>query len=396
MSPQPLVTIVTPSYNQAEFIRRTIESVLSQDYPNIEYIVMDGGSTDGTAEVVAPYLHRLIWISERDRGQTHAINKGFQRATGEIVAWLNSDDLLLPGAVSAAVRAFETSPNAGAVYGEGLCIDREGRTTMRFPGGGAFNLWRLTWLCDYILQQATFFRRAAVEEAGWLDESLHWAMDWDILVRLGKRYGLAYTPEEMGCLREYVETKTASGGAKRFRELRTLLQRQTGSRWPPGCWYYGLDTYDKIWSGAILRAGLGPLRPLARYFAMRLVHLCRHKIDRTALHAQGYYQGGYAARVLRWMAPAGVRQILIEGEVPEWCAASGEQSIDVWSGRQLLARRALGTGPFHWAIDAPPGLADDALNLEFRAKRAAGPPSALSPRPPARVAWRVRSIESRP
>ena len=105
-SPKPTVTIVTPSYNQGEFIRATIESVLAQDYPRLEYIVMDGGSSDQTSAIAAEYASRLTWISEKDRGQAHAINKGFGRAKGDIVAWLNSDDILLPGAVTRAVNAF--------------------------------------------------------------------------------------------------------------------------------------------------------------------------------------------------------------------------------------------------------------------------------------------------
>src|SRR5215472_10088507 len=102
--PAPLVTVVTPSFNQACFIRATIESVLSQDYPNLEYIIMDGGSTDGTADIVREYASRVTWISERDRGQSDAINKGFRMARGEIVSWLNSDDIILPAAISKAVN----------------------------------------------------------------------------------------------------------------------------------------------------------------------------------------------------------------------------------------------------------------------------------------------------
>lgn len=134
---QPLVTIVTPSLNQGEFIRATIESVLAQDYPRIEYLIMDGGSTDQTASVAAEYSTRLTWISETDRGQSHAINKGFLRARGDIVAWLNSDDLLLPGAVAAAVAQFQQAGPAGAVYGEGYLMDRSGLSRRRFPRYGA-------------------------------------------------------------------------------------------------------------------------------------------------------------------------------------------------------------------------------------------------------------------
>ncbi|MGA1997178.1 MAG: glycosyltransferase family 2 protein, partial [Bryobacteraceae bacterium] len=188
---QPLVTIVTPSLNQGEFIRATIESVLAQDYPRIEYLIMDGGSTDQTASVAAEYSTRLTWISETDRGQSHAINKGFLRARGDIVAWLNSDDLLLPGAVAAAVAQFQQAGPAGAVYGEGYLMDRSGLSRRRFPATERFNLWKLTYLSDYILQPAAFFRRPALEEVGWLDESLHYAMDWDLLIRLGKKFGLA-------------------------------------------------------------------------------------------------------------------------------------------------------------------------------------------------------------
>src|SRR5436309_8624539 len=115
MSSTPLFSVVTPSYNQGRFIRATIESVLSQDYPNLEYIIMDGGSADETASVVKEYASRLTFISEKDRGQSHAINKGFQMARGEILAWLNSDDLYLPGAVNRAVQAFHENPAAGAV-----------------------------------------------------------------------------------------------------------------------------------------------------------------------------------------------------------------------------------------------------------------------------------------
>ena len=121
----PLVSIVTPSFNQARFIRETIESVLAQDYPRIEYIVVDGGSTDGTIDILRGYDGRLIWSAERDRGQADAINKGFRRARGEILAWLNSDDTYLPGAVSAAVSHLVQHRDCAMVYGDGFLIDGE-------------------------------------------------------------------------------------------------------------------------------------------------------------------------------------------------------------------------------------------------------------------------------
>ncbi|MGC4048733.1 MAG: glycosyltransferase family 2 protein [Paludibaculum sp.] len=356
----PLVTIVTPSYNQAEFIRATIESVLTQDYPRIEYLVMDGGSSDGTAAIAAEYAGRLTFVSEADEGQSDAINKGFRRARGEILAWINSDDVLLPGAVSAAVRAFAEAPLAGAVYGEGYCIDREGRVTGRFAATEPFNLWRLNWVCDTILQQSAFFRRAAVEEVGWLRVSLHWSMDWDLLVRLGKRYGLHYTPEYLGCLREYGETKTASGGGRRFRELWSTLRRQTGRWWAPGCWYYGLDTYDKIWSAALRRVGLA-------WLGKRVFHLCRWKIDRVWLHAQGYYPGGWAGRRMFWMLPGGTRRVVVKGEIPAWAGAPSEQRITLSAEGRVVASRTFGGRPFEWAVELPEGGPPDAVSLVFSA-----------------------------
>jgi glycosyltransferase involved in cell wall biosynthesis len=251
---QPLVTIVTPSYNQGGFIRATIESVLSQDYPRIEYIIMDGGSTDETARVAAEYAERLTWISEKDRGQSHAINKGFQMARGEIVAWLNSDDILLPGAVSAAVKAFERAPDAGAIYGEGYLMDREGRFTRRFPYTEPLVMWKLVYLSDYILQQATFFRRDAIEAVGWLDESLHYTMDWDVLIKLAKRFGLYYTPDFLGALREYPEAKSSAGGEERIEEIRRMLERHTGLKRAPGYWTYGFDTWQRAWRYQLERA----------------------------------------------------------------------------------------------------------------------------------------------
>ncbi|MBI3280997.1 MAG: glycosyltransferase, partial [Acidobacteria bacterium] len=215
----PLVTIVTPSYNQGRFIRATIETVLAQDYPHLEYIIMDGGSTDATPAIAAEYASRLSFFSEKDRGQSHAINKGFQRAKGEIVAWLNSDDLFLPGSVRRGSHALARHTRAGAAYGEGYLIDREGKITGRFPATEPFNLWKLIYLSDYILQQTVYFRRRVFDQVGFLDESLHWGMDWDVLVRIARRFPLAYVPEFMGCLREYDEAKTFSGGARRLREL---------------------------------------------------------------------------------------------------------------------------------------------------------------------------------
>jgi len=314
----PLVTIVTPSFNQGSFIRATIESVLSQDYPLVEYIIMDGGSTDETASVVKDYASRLTFISEKDRGQSHAINKGFQMARGGVVAWLNSDDLYLPGSVRTAVETLENSPAAGAVYGDGYLIDHSGQILCRFPCTEAFNLWKLVYLSDYILQQTVYFRRDVLDQVGYLDEDLHYTMDWDILIRIGMRYPLEYIRKYMGCLREYPGAKTSTGGALRIRELRDMLARHTGTRYSPGYIVYGLDTYHQIWCRKIEQLFTPTLRPLSTMAQSAIRFGAGLIIGQTISRSQGLYSDGWAGRLLRYMLPPGNGQLIIEGSLPGW------------------------------------------------------------------------------
>src|SRR5580658_2111203 len=313
----PLVTIVTPSYNQGPFIRSTIESVLSQDYSSLEYIIMDGGSTDETASVVKDYSSRLTWISEKDRGQSHAINKGFRMARGKIVSWLNSDDTILAGAVRTAVDALKREPDAGAVYGEGYCMNKEGVITCKFPHTQPFNLWKLVHLSDYILQQTVYFRRSCVEEIGFLKEDLHFVMDWDLLIRIALKHPVLYVPEYLGCIREYPEAKSFSGGARRISEIRQVLGEHTGLRYPPGYIVYGLDTYRKIWCDWVEERTPPILRLPGAKLRSLISIACGLWIDRTIAHSQGWYPDGWAGRTVRVMLPpTRGRAILIEGELP--------------------------------------------------------------------------------
>src|SRR3989337_3125219 len=154
---KPLVSIVTPSYNQGSFLEETIRSVLGQDYPHLEYIIVDGGSSDGSGEIIQRYSDRLAWwISEPDQGQTDAINKGFSRAKGEIFAWLNSDDTYLPGAVSEAVSFLSSHPEVGMVYGDANLIDDSGKVIGKFPARQT-DYRRLMRGFVHVPQQSTFF-----------------------------------------------------------------------------------------------------------------------------------------------------------------------------------------------------------------------------------------------
>ncbi|MCC6538250.1 MAG: glycosyltransferase [Bryobacterales bacterium] len=358
MTDAPLVTIVTPSYNQGRFIAETIESVLTQDYPHVEYIIMDGGSKDETAEVAARYTGRLTFISERDRGQSHAINKGFQRARGEIVAWINSDDTLLPGAIRRAVEALAAHPEAAASYGEGYLMDEAGFATCRFPHTQPFDVHRLVHASDYILQQSVFFRRAALEEIGWVREDLHYAMDWDLLIRLGQRWPLHYEPAYFGCLREYGEAKTFSGGARRIAEITRMLREHTGQKWPPGVLLYGLGTYEAIachkvahWFRAWPAAG--DRAQLAVSFAMRAaLGMLYRRLPGTVQQA-GWYLDGLCAPGMMRVLPGGTGTLTLVGRVPP-TAWLGDQRLTVSvNGAEILSAPVRGEFCLRMPVSVP-------------------------------------------
>ena len=365
----PLVSIVTPSFNQGQFIRATIQSVLAQDYPNLEYIVMDGRSADETGSVVKDYASRLTFISEKDRGQSHAINKGFRLARGSILFWLNSDDVILPGAIRSAVDEFARNPAAGAVYGNGYLIDKNGAVTSPFAATEPFNLWKLVYLSDYILQQTLYVRRDVLDEIGYLDENLHYTMDWDLLIRIGLRYPLAYIPQWMGCLREYPEAKSFFGGRRRIREMRQMLRRYTGMRLPPAIVTYGLNTYQQIWCAEIERI-VGPrMKPLSAAL-QSLVRFCASlAIRSTHYYSQGLYPDGWAAPTLRFMLPPGCGPLIIEGHVPAGFDRLRGQSLQVVVNDQTLESRRSAPGDFCLRFDLPEGLQDQLLSIKVNASR---------------------------
>ena len=229
----PLVSIVTPSLNQGSFIAATIESVLAQDYPRVEYVVVDGGSTDATLSVLERYASRIRWVSGPDAGQSEAINRGFRMTTGQIVSWLNSDDVLLPGAVRTAVDALGEDPGLDLVYGDGRFIDKNGRVLAPFRFTEPFNWRRLVEVHDYILQPTAFFRRTALEAVGHVDETLDWCMDWDLWIRIGRRARVRYVPAEMASVRVHPATKTSRGALRHYREVVRVVRRYTTRRLPP-------------------------------------------------------------------------------------------------------------------------------------------------------------------
>lgn len=228
----PLVTIVTPSFNQADTLRQTIESVLSQDYPNIQYIVMDGGSTDATCDILRQYEGRLEWISEKDNGQSDAIHKGFCKAKGQIIAWLNSDDIYTPGAIRTAVKSLQTHPHVDLVYGDVDWITRNGKFIAHCVSTEQFNRHRLLHYSNFICQPTTFFRRNAYEAIGGLNADLHFVMDYDLWLKLTAHKPAVYIQQRLAQVRCYEETKTSQGGTKRMVEMQDMIRSHQGNGLP--------------------------------------------------------------------------------------------------------------------------------------------------------------------
>jgi glycosyltransferase involved in cell wall biosynthesis len=217
-----LVSIITPSFNQATYLEQAILSVLEQDYPHIEYLVVDGDSTDNSVDIIRKYESKLAWwVSEKDNGQADAINKGFARGTGEIVAWLNSDDYYLAGAVSAAVKIFAENPGVVLVYGNMLAVDEYGITF------NTLNYKQLTLedlLCFQIIgQPAVFMRRSALQVTGGLDPTFHFLLDHHLWIRLAQQGSILHVPQTWAAARYHAEAKNRAKASEFGREAFRIL-----------------------------------------------------------------------------------------------------------------------------------------------------------------------------
>lgn len=225
----PKVSIITPSFNQGQFLEASIRSVLEQDYPNIEYIVVDGGSKDDSVEVIKKYQDRLAWwVSEKDKGHADALNKGFSRATGEILAWLNSDDIYFPGAVTEAVSVLQSHPEVGMVYGDADLIDDSGETVGQF-GSKQTGYRQMLRGSVHIPQATTFFRTDIWKQVGPLDLSLFFSFDYDLWVRIAKVSQVLYVPKHWAKFRIHGAGKTIINDDRCYPDMLRVLEREGGS-----------------------------------------------------------------------------------------------------------------------------------------------------------------------
>jgi hypothetical protein len=225
----PTVAVVTPSFQQAEFLEETIRSVLLQGYPKLSYAIMDGGSTDGSAAIIQKYSQWLAyWVSGPDGGQAQAIDTGFEQIDGEILVWLNSDDVFTPGAVWHAAQAFVHNRDAVVVYGNAIEIARDGAYLGTVKCVRQADRQYMIQVDLAIAQPSAYFRRTAYEAAGKLDHSLNWTLDYDLWIRLTEQGAIIHIPETLAQLRIYPEAKTSLGVPAMFEEYRLVGERYGG------------------------------------------------------------------------------------------------------------------------------------------------------------------------
>jgi len=312
----PLVSIIVPSYQQAKYLRTAIDSVLAQEYSPMEVLVLDGGSTDGSREILESYGDKIWFRSGPDRGQCDAINEGFRRSRGEIVAWLNSDDFYYPGAVAHAVEVLTRNPEAALVYGEGNLVAEDGSVMWRFPETVPFDLWRLANHSDYILQPTVFFRREALFECGLLDEKLNWGLDWELWIRIGKRFPFSYTDRVLAAGRIYGDTKTATGGYRRMAEILKILHRHGVKGLSPAAISHAIITAvrkfcnnaELITPEVMTSSVPGPMKRVLSPIIGRIERALRRWLQ----NVQGLWQDGLVGRHGKLWIPSDGRGCILE------------------------------------------------------------------------------------
>jgi glycosyltransferase involved in cell wall biosynthesis len=252
------ISIITPSLNQGQFIEDTILSVLNQKYDNFEHIIIDGGSTDNTINILKKYNH-LIWVSEKDSGQSNAINKGFKLATGDIIAWLNSDDYYEENIFEEVQNYFQKTENCFFLYGD-ITFVNENKAVINKVSGNNLSYKNIIKNPDIVRQPSSFWRRSLLNEIGYLDEKLDLVMDLDFFLRIGQKHEFYYLNRNLSFFRAYNENKTSSQKRKQYNEIKNVLKKHA--------FFLGFRTYklllgrylDSLNDDNILKKMLQPLR----------------------------------------------------------------------------------------------------------------------------------------
>lgn len=231
----PKISVITPSYNQGRFIEETILSVIDQNYPNLEYIILDGASNDNSVEIITKYEKSIsFWESQKDNGQADAINKGFRRATGEVVAWLNSDDFYYSDALHTIANLYLENPKAGLYVGNGAVADINGKHLRPYSRGLRFDYNALLRGSNYILQPSTFINSRVFSELGYLDEKYVYCLDYEYWLRVASNYDVVTVDKELSAFRWYETIKTATGGIARWVEQWEIVREYANEQMTPG------------------------------------------------------------------------------------------------------------------------------------------------------------------
>lgn len=322
-----LVSIVTPSYQQGQFLRQCIESVLTQDYPHIEYCVFDGGSTDDSRKILESYNNRFFWKSDPDGGQTNAINSGLRRAKGDILAYLNSDDILLPGAVSSVVEEWTRRPKIDLLYGRANCIDENGGIICEYETK-EFDIESFKGQC-YICQPAAFWHRRIVDHLGLFDERFQTAMDYEYWQRIAINNGaIVLLDKFLACSRDYATTKTRSQRAKMYRDVFKFQWEHYGQIhvwWWRGWLDYVKNERKAFWAGFMPESTCDwiadtlsrQVRP-KRYWMEKIRDLAHGSLLQKRHCKAGYHADGWVET--RLCFPLNIKRpskIYLEGICPE-------------------------------------------------------------------------------
>lgn len=219
----PRISIITPSYNQVAFLEETILSILNQNYPNLEYIIVDGGSTDGSVEIIKKYEKYLYyWVSEQDKGQAHAINKGFRKASGDIICWLNSDDLFESNSLKMVAEIY-LDKGFDFLYGDGYVFWHKIYKPKRRVKPGIFSSETLC-MNDPIQQPSSFWTSKVLDQVGYLNENLHYTFDWEFFIRISKKFDMTYLAYPLSLYRIHGQNKTVIGGLDRSKEITYIIE----------------------------------------------------------------------------------------------------------------------------------------------------------------------------